>query len=267
MSKKVLCLVLFLFAVTTAAHAATSDKMDPMSGTWNVTLDDKSVVTWEIGAAKPTFVSGTGLTHIAYGIKTPGDVKFILVWIKFIPNFSTTLQKYSYLELKSTEDFSKYSDANSLSQTTTDWTFVIPTGLDTGTNKYSCFARTTSGPYPISYGAREGASCPTTGCIDQDVDGYYLGTGCTPADCDDTDKSKTDCSSGCPAAKVLGEDAASITALQTFRDSTLANSSVGRAIIEIYYNNADSVNAALDASPALQTLTRIGLQSAAKVLQ
>ena len=263
MSKKVLCLVLFLFAVTTAAHAATSAKMDPMSGTWKVTLDDKSVVTWEIGV-KPTYVSGTGFTHIAYGIKNPGNVEFILVWIYFIPNSSTTLLKYGYIE----QSHASVVDSGSVTQDTTKYTFIIPTGLDTGTNKYSCFAKTTSGPYPISYGGREGAVCPTTGCIDQDVDGYYVGTGCTPADCDDTDKNKTEsCSSSCPATRVLGADEASITALQTFRDSTLANSSVGRSIIQIYYNNASSINEALDASPALQSLARLGLQAAAKVVK
>ena len=60
----------------------------------------------------------------------------------------------------------------------------------------------------------------------------------------------------CPAQKVLGVDNPDIENLRVFRDSKLAQSAVGRRIIEIYYTNADSINAALDNSPALRALTR-----------
>ena len=60
----------------------------------------------------------------------------------------------------------------------------------------------------------------------------------------------------CPIARSLGEDNPTVELLRTFRDSRLAQSAVGRRIIQIYYNNADSMNAALDRSPALQRFTR-----------
>ena len=41
-----------------------------------------------------------------------------------------------------------------------------------------------------------------------------------------------------------------------FRDSRLANSAIGPKAIQIYYNNADSINAALDRSPALRGVAR-----------
>ncbi len=60
----------------------------------------------------------------------------------------------------------------------------------------------------------------------------------------------------CPAQKVLGADDPGISQLRDFRDSTLAGSALGRRIIGLYYDNADSINAALDRSPALRSLAR-----------
>ena len=62
--------------------------------------------------------------------------------------------------------------------------------------------------------------------------------------------------SPCPATKVLGADNPKLENLRGFRDSKLAQSAVGRRIIRIYYNNADSINAALDRSQALRAFTR-----------
>ena len=60
----------------------------------------------------------------------------------------------------------------------------------------------------------------------------------------------------CPAKKALGENNPKLENLRDFRDSKLAQSAVGRRIINIYYNNADSINAALERSPALRSATR-----------
>jgi len=60
----------------------------------------------------------------------------------------------------------------------------------------------------------------------------------------------------CPLTKVLGGDNPKLENLRTFRDSTLAQSALGRKLIQIYYNNADSINAALDRKPALRTVAR-----------
>jgi hypothetical protein len=55
---------------------------------------------------------------------------------------------------------------------------------------------------------------------------------------------------------VLGADNPGLENLRDFRDSRLAKSSVGRKAILVYYNNADSINAALERSPALRAMTR-----------
>jgi hypothetical protein len=60
----------------------------------------------------------------------------------------------------------------------------------------------------------------------------------------------------CPAKKALGENNPNLENLRDFRDSKLAHSAVGRRIINIYYTNADSINAALERSPALRAATR-----------
>jgi hypothetical protein len=60
----------------------------------------------------------------------------------------------------------------------------------------------------------------------------------------------------CPAKKALGENNLNLDNLRDFRDSRLANSAVGRKVIQIYYNNADSINAALERSPALRAVAR-----------
>ena len=60
----------------------------------------------------------------------------------------------------------------------------------------------------------------------------------------------------CPAEYVLGPDNPDLEQLRTFRDGFLSRSPAGRRIIQIYYDHADSINAALARSPALQAAAR-----------
>jgi len=60
----------------------------------------------------------------------------------------------------------------------------------------------------------------------------------------------------CAATQVLGADNPELENLRAFRDSTLAQSPVGRKILRIYYNNAGSINAAFERSPALRAAAR-----------
>ena len=72
--------------------------------------------------------------------------------------------------------------------------------------------------------------------------------------------------SHCPATKVLGEDNPNLENLRAFRDSRLAQSAVGHMVIQIYYNNSDSINAALDRSPALRAFARRVLEKVAPMV-
>ena len=60
----------------------------------------------------------------------------------------------------------------------------------------------------------------------------------------------------CPITEALGENNPNLENLRAFRDSTLAQSALGGKVIQIYYNNADSINAALDSSPVLRAVAR-----------
>ena len=70
----------------------------------------------------------------------------------------------------------------------------------------------------------------------------------------------------CPSRNALGDDKQSIEQLQAFRDKTLAQSAIGRMATQIYYNNADSINATLDRSPALRAFTRKVLEAVAPLV-
>jgi len=70
----------------------------------------------------------------------------------------------------------------------------------------------------------------------------------------------------CLAKQVLGADNPKLENLRAFRDSKLAQSSVGRRIIHIYYNNAGSINDALERSPELRTAARTFLEAIAQIV-
>jgi hypothetical protein len=61
--------------------------------------------------------------------------------------------------------------------------------------------------------------------------------------------------SNCPVVAVLGRDNPAVAMLRQFRDSVLVQNAVGCKVIQIYYNNAGSINAALERSPALRAVT------------
>jgi len=71
----------------------------------------------------------------------------------------------------------------------------------------------------------------------------------------------------CPATKALGQGSPQLDNLRDFRDSRLAQSALGRKVIQIYYDNAGSITAALDRSPALQAFTKNALEMIAPLLE
>jgi hypothetical protein len=70
----------------------------------------------------------------------------------------------------------------------------------------------------------------------------------------------------CPAKNVLGANNPNLENLRDFRDSRLANSAVGRKVIQMYYKNADSINAALERNPALRAVARRVLEGIAPMV-
>ncbi|MCX5899420.1 MAG: FG-GAP-like repeat-containing protein, partial [Proteobacteria bacterium] len=70
----------------------------------------------------------------------------------------------------------------------------------------------------------------------------------------------------CPVKKVLGADNPKLANLRDFRDSSLAQSALGRKVIQIYYSNAAGINAALESSPALRAVVRSVLEVIASMM-
>ena len=71
----------------------------------------------------------------------------------------------------------------------------------------------------------------------------------------------------CPARSVLGENNSYLENLRDFRDSRLAQSAIGRMVIQSYYKHADSINTALESSPALRGVVRRVLEVIAPMLE
>jgi len=66
----------------------------------------------------------------------------------------------------------------------------------------------------------------------------------------------TTTTTACPAALVLGADNPRLEQLRNFRDHSLAQSAMGRKVIQIYYTNTGGVNAALEFCPVLRATAR-----------
>jgi hypothetical protein len=126
--KSLSCIIVCVFLLTPTAFAE-SEYADGWIGTWTVIMDDESTVTWEI---TDTWVSDTGKSHIAYGIKNPGEVEFQIY-------YSTFFTKYQYIEAD--HDLTVYDLPQDLSQ----YTELVPD------RNFQSFT-TKPGPYPIDSG-------------------------------------------------------------------------------------------------------------------
>ena len=71
----------------------------------------------------------------------------------------------------------------------------------------------------------------------------------------------------CPTIKVLGSDNLLLDNLRDFRDSRLAQSAVGRRIINLYYNNSDAINTTLERNHVLQAVVRRALEIIAPMMR
>jgi len=86
---KIFTWVIFLLLLLTPCAFADSEYVDGWLGTWTVTMNDQSTVTWEITS---TWVSDTGRSHVAYGIKNPDAVEFQIYFSTLLDN------KHYYIE-------------------------------------------------------------------------------------------------------------------------------------------------------------------------
>jgi hypothetical protein len=124
------CNVLF-FLLFLPLSFAQSEYLDGWVGEWTVRMNDDAIVTWEITG---TWVSDTGRSHIAYGIKNPGTVEFQIYYSTF---FST----YQYIE--ASHDKTVYD----LPQDLAEYTELVPSAD-------LAYFTAKPGKYPIKHGWR-----------------------------------------------------------------------------------------------------------------
>jgi len=140
-----------VFLMFSGLAFAQSDYLDDWIGQWNVRMDDDSLVTWDITS---TWVSDTGKSHIAYGVKSPGDVQFQIY-------YGLVFSQHFYIE--ATHDVSIFDLPTDFSA----YTELVPA------EDFMSFTAQ-PGKYPIQYGWRQGEEEPV---IEPDVcaASYLLG--------------------------------------------------------------------------------------------
>jgi hypothetical protein len=126
--KRVTCIALFFFLLAPLAFAE-SEYVQGWVDTWTVKMNDNSIVTWEI---TDTWVSESGKSHIAYGIKNPDNVEFQIYYSLFF-------SKHYYIE--ASHDKTVYD----LPQDFAEYTQLVPS------DDFKSFTAK-EGKYPISSG-------------------------------------------------------------------------------------------------------------------
>jgi hypothetical protein len=126
--KRLTCIALFFFLLAPLAFAE-SEFVQGWVGTWTVKMNDSSIVTWEI---TDTWVSDTGKSHIAYGVKNPGTVEFQIYYSLFFT-------KHYYIE--ASHDKTVYD----LPQDLNEYTELVPS------DDFKTFTAN-PGKYPITSG-------------------------------------------------------------------------------------------------------------------
>ena len=121
-----------LVCLWTSPAFSKSEHVDSWIGTWTIKMKDDSIVTWEI---THTWVSETGKSHLAYGIKNPGNVEFQIY-------FGTMFKNHNYIET------SHKTTVYDLPMLFTKYTKLVPS------NDFQSFTAK-KGRYPINKGMKE----------------------------------------------------------------------------------------------------------------
>jgi hypothetical protein len=114
--KTIICIT--LISLVLAPFAIAESEVDPWKGTWTVKMKDRSTVTWEL---TDSWVSETGKSCVIWGVQNPGNVEFLIVYLKMFtayyyveaPNGTTSYdlpQDLSLVtELVPSEDFQTFT--------------------------------------------------------------------------------------------------------------------------------------------------------------
>jgi hypothetical protein len=243
----ILAVVAVFFAAASVSAATCAD----WKGTWIFTYNDNKTDTVVIASAcmeascYPDLEAKSFLACWATGKKQSDNQSVQIIMATTVPEMYQYYEEDNITKFNSSDSGPPFDqiktpqDFDGCSFTATQETLqVLKSGVKSGC---SASATTTS----ISYGSTTTtAQAATTTII-----------------------STTTTTGLCPAQMVLGADSSDLENLRAFRDGTLAQSAVGRRIIEIYYNKADSINSALVRRPALRAVTRRVLELLAPMVE
>jgi len=104
-AKSVICIT--LMSLLLAPFAIAESEVDPWKGTWTVKMNDRSTATWELN---DTWVSPTGKSCVIWGIQNPGNVEFLIVYLKMFSTYNYTEAPYGTTSYDLPQDFSQFTE-------------------------------------------------------------------------------------------------------------------------------------------------------------
>jgi hypothetical protein len=104
-AKTIICIALISLVV--APFAIAESEVDPWKGTWTVKMKDRSTVTWEL---TDSWVSQTGKSCVIWGIQNPGNVEFLIVYLKMFSTYNYIEAPYGTTSYDLPQDFSQFTE-------------------------------------------------------------------------------------------------------------------------------------------------------------
>ena len=103
--KSIICIT--LISLLLAPFAFAESEVDPWKGTWTVKMKDRATVTWELN---DSWVSPTGKSCVIWGVQNPGNVEFLIVYLKMFSTYNYTEAPYGTTSYDLPQDFSQFTE-------------------------------------------------------------------------------------------------------------------------------------------------------------
>jgi hypothetical protein len=104
-TRSIICIV--LMSLLLAPFAFAESEFDAWKGTWTVKLKDNSTATWEL---QDSWVSATGKSCVIWGVQNPGNVEFLIVYLKMFSTYNYTEAPYGTTAYDLPQDFSLFTE-------------------------------------------------------------------------------------------------------------------------------------------------------------
>ena len=104
-AKTIICIA--LISLVLAPFAFAESEVDPWKGTWTVKMKDRSTVTWEL---TDSWVSQTGKSCVIWGVQSPGNVEFLIVYLKMFSAYYYIEAPYGTTSYDLPQDLSQVTE-------------------------------------------------------------------------------------------------------------------------------------------------------------